>query len=71
MDPAIQQLRELIEQGIIFEDDFVSTYTEVLNSPEFLTFFDENQEKAKALINTLIKESRLHKNILVNILNKT
>jgi len=71
MDTQIQQLRELIEQGIIYEDDFVSTYTEVLNNPEFLVFFEENQEKAKTLINTLIKESRLHKNTLVNILNKS
>jgi len=66
----MDNLKELIEQGIAYEDDFVATYMGVLNDAEFLIYFGNNQEKAKALINTLIKESRYHKNTLMNILNK-
>lgn len=66
----MDKLKELINQGVAYEDDFISTYMGVLNDPEFLKYFGNNQDKAKTLINTLIKESRLHKNILVNIMDK-
>lgn len=65
----MENLKDLIEQGIAYEDDFIATYLDVLNSPEYIQYFAENEEKAKALINTLIKESRLHRNSLVNIIN--
>jgi hypothetical protein len=66
----MDDLKRYINQGIIYEDDFVATYLDVLNSQEFMDFFGENQGKAQQLINTLIKESRYHKNTLVNILSK-
>ena len=66
----MEDLKRYISQGIIYEDDFIATYMDVLNSPEFLQFFGENEGKAKQLINTLIKDSRQHKNTLVNILAK-
>ena len=66
----MEDLKRYINQGIIYEDDFIATYMDVLNSPEFTQFFGENEGKAQQLINTLIKESRQHKNTLVNILAK-
>ena len=66
----MNDLKRLIEQGIVYEDEFVNVYFNVLSEPDFVNYFAEDLEKAKTLLNTMIKESKTHKNILVNIMNK-
>lgn len=60
----MENLERLIKQGILWEDEFVDTYLKLIQSKEYMEFFGENKEKAKNLLDIMIKESGEHKRSL-------
>lgn len=64
----MQELKELIDRGIIYEDNFIKTYMSLIKDEEFLKYYGNQKEEAKKLLNKLIKESEGHKISLENIM---
>ena len=67
----MKELKQLIEEGIIIEDDFIETYMNVVKDELSLGFLDaEKQKILKEKLEYMIKESREHKQILENVIEK-
>ena len=50
-----------VEQGIIYEDQFIETYLMVLRDEGFMELFGAHQDEARTLLTTMIRESGKHK----------
>jgi len=67
----IEELKTLIQKGVIYEDEFIVMYMQMIRDEGFLAYFPEaGQERAKSLINILIEESRRHKQTLEKIISE-
>ncbi len=64
----MKDLKNVISNGIEMEDDFIKTYMAVIKDEGFAQYFDTNQGKAEEMLQTLIKESTWHKQVLEDIL---
>jgi hypothetical protein len=64
-----EDLRELIKEGIIYEDDFIELYMKLIRDEGFLEYFGAGRGEAEKLLNILTSESREHKKSLVEIIN--
>ena len=67
LDP-LTQLKNLLGQGIKFEDDFIETYIKLLRDEGFLALFTQNTDRARQIMNTLLVESQGHKKALEEII---
>jgi len=65
----MEELKILIQKGIVYEDEFIDMYMKVIRDEGFISYFEDKREEAKTFLNTLIRESREHKLILENIKN--
>ncbi len=66
-DP-LTHMKDLIKQGVVYEEDFITTYFKVVHDEGFMKFFGEHQQEAEGLLNTMIDESTGHKSVLNNII---
>ncbi|MDQ7814981.1 MAG: hypothetical protein RDU25_04230 [Patescibacteria group bacterium] len=66
-DP-LTHMKDLIRQGVVYEEDFITTYFKVVHDEGFMKYFGEHEKEAGELLNTMIQESTGHKNVLNNIL---
>lgn len=69
-EPAEPTMVEVIDQGIIYEEDFIRTYGDLLKEADYLAMFGENTDQAKQIIDALIQESAAHKSTLELIKSK-
>ena len=65
-----KKLVELIKQGVIYEEEFIDTYGNLLKEEEFLQYFGDKKELASELLDQLINESSYHKTSLEAVLKK-
>jgi len=54
-------LTTFVDQGIIYEDQFIETYLKVLRDEGFMELFGKNQDEARTLLTTMMEESARHK----------
>jgi len=66
-DP-LAHMKDLIKQGIIYEDEFVDVYYKVIRDEGFMDSFGANKDEARGLLSTMIDESKGHKTLLENVL---
>jgi hypothetical protein len=66
-DPK-EQVRELVQAGIMYEEQFVEMYFKVIRDEGFMQNFGLHQDEAKQLLTTMIEESKGHKQLLDNVL---
>lgn len=64
------QLHDLIQQGIVYEDDFINTYYTMLRNEGYMHVFGGYEKQAHDLLFTMIQESKGHKASLENILKQ-
>lgn len=67
IDPLVH-LKELIKQGVVYEDEFVDVYFKVIRDEGFMENFGEHKEEALQLLTTMIEESKGHKSLLENVM---
>jgi len=67
-DDPLEHMKALIKQGVVYEEDFITTYFKVVHDEGFMKYFGENEKEAFELLNTMIDESTGHKNVLNNII---
>lgn len=60
-------LSKEIEQGIIYEDQFVDTYYNMLRNQGYMFAFGGHKNQAHDLLYKMIEESKAHKASLMNI----
>lgn len=66
----ITGLDNLIQKGIVYEDDFIALYMKLIKDEGFLEIFPAAARgEVKKYLEVLIKESSEHKNILEKIVN--
>lgn len=65
-----KKLIEMIKQGVLYEEEFIETYGNLLREEEFLQYFGEHKDEAAKLLDQLIKESGFHKTTLEAVLKK-
>jgi hypothetical protein len=65
----MEELKTLLDKGVLMEDDFIQTYMSVIKDEGFSQYFMEKEKLAKELLQTLIDESTGHKKTLENIIN--
>ncbi|MFZ6015069.1 MAG: hypothetical protein ACOYUZ_01805 [Patescibacteria group bacterium] len=63
-----QEIKDLIKQGIVYEDDFINTYYTMLRNQGYMHLFGGYEKQAHDLLFTMIQESKGHKASLENIL---
>ncbi|MBI5071290.1 hypothetical protein HZB93_00085 [Candidatus Falkowbacteria bacterium] len=69
-DQKITGVENLIKQGIIYEDDFITLYMELIRDEGFMEIFSETDRKeVKKYLEILIAQSSGHKKVLENIIN--
>lgn len=54
-------LTSIVDQGIVYEDQFVEMYLKMLRDEGFMEVFGANAEEAKKLITIMIDESIKHR----------
>lgn len=64
----MEELKDLIEKGIVYEDDFIALYLKVVKDEGFMAYFENKRHEAEGLLNVLISESQEHKQTLENII---
>lgn len=65
-----EELKELIRQGILYEEEFIIMYAKLLKGERFLPYFkDQYKEKVKEHLDILLTESEFHKKGMEQILN--
>ena len=64
-----EELKELIKQGILYEDEFIVMYAKLLKSERFSAFFKDRQERTKEILNILMVESEGHKRGLERVID--
>ena len=65
-----EELKQLIRQGILYEEEFIIMYAKLLKGERFLPYFkDQYKEKVKQHLNILLVESEGHKKGMEGILN--
>jgi len=57
-------LHDLIDKGILYEDQFIELYLGVLRDEGFMDFFEPHADEARQLMTTMITESGRHKTTL-------
>jgi hypothetical protein len=67
---ALTKMRNLISTGIVYEDEFVEKYFNILQDEDFMTYFGEKRSEAERLFNSMIEESKKHKEGLQSIYEK-
>ncbi len=60
-------LSKEIEQGIIYEDNFVDTYYNLLRNQGYMHTFGGHEKQAHDLLYKMVEESKAHKASLMNI----
>lgn len=60
-------LSKEIEQGIIYEDNFVDTYYNLLRNQGYMHTFGGHEKQAHDLLYKMVEESKAHKTSLLNI----
>jgi len=60
----MDSLKQLVDTGIEYEDQFIEMYFSVIRDEGFMEFFGEHVEEAKKMLTTLIDESKSHKDVL-------
>lgn len=63
----MQELHDLVDKGVLYEDDFIAQYLEVLRDEGFMNVFGANKEEARGILTTLIDESKGHREGLVKL----
>ena len=61
------RLRELIDRGVVYEDDFIQMYLKLLRDEGFLRFFGKQQGRAHIVMTKLMEESTEHKRALADV----
>lgn len=65
-----EELKELIRQGILYEEEFIIMYAKLLKGERFSPYFkDQHKEKVKQHLDVLLVESEFHKKGMEQILN--
>ena len=62
-----EKLSQEIEQGIIYEDQFVDTYYNMIRNEGYMFAFGGHKKQAHDLLFNMIEESKAHKISLLNI----
>jgi hypothetical protein len=60
-------LKQEIEQGIIYEDEFADTYYNLIRNEGYMHAFSGHEKQAHDLLFKMIEESKAHKISLQNI----
>lgn len=63
----MQQLHDLVDKGVLYEDTFIAQYLEVLRDEGFMAVFGEHREEAKVILTALIDESKGHRDGLLKL----
>jgi hypothetical protein len=63
----LEILKKEIEQGIIYEDEFVDTYYNLIRNEGYMHAFGGHEKQANDLLFKMIEESKAHKASLQNI----
>jgi hypothetical protein len=50
-------IQTFVDQGIIYEDQFIETYLMVLRDEGFMELFGAHKDEASTLLTTMIRES--------------
>lgn len=61
-------LKELLQTGVMYEEEFIDTYFHVIRDEGFMDNFGANKDEANRLLTTMIEESKGHKALLENVL---
>jgi len=65
-----EEIQVLVEQGILYEEEFIVTYMNLLKENGFPALFGEKWEEAKQMLDVLIDESEDHKKALESVKDK-
>lgn len=57
----METLKQLVDAGILYEDQFIEMYFKLLRDEGFMSFFGIKEEDARKLLTVLIDESKGHK----------
>ncbi|MCI0479334.1 hypothetical protein L0Y59_02210 [Candidatus Uhrbacteria bacterium] len=63
----MQHLTQLVDQGILMEDEFIELYLKVVRDEGFIDAFGAHADEARTMLTSLIEESRGHKAGLVKL----
>jgi len=66
----MSNLKSVVDQGIIYEDQFIETYLKVIRDEGFMELFGTNQDEARTLLTKMIEESGKHKEELEQLKTK-
>ena len=67
----IQEIKSLIQKGVVLEEEFVLLYMKMIRDEGFMEFFPESgRGKAEESLDLLIKESAGHKQVLEKIISE-
>jgi len=65
----MENLKELIKKGIIYEDEFILKYMNLIKDQGLLNHFGSRKKQAEELLNRLVKDSTRHKETLEKIIS--
>jgi len=57
----MSSLHTTVDQGILYEEQFIELYLQVMLDEGFMSYFGENEQKARELLVYMIRESKEHK----------
>ncbi|GEM_PF-1384671 len=66
-DENLKLLKEEIDKGILMEDEFVTTYFDLLRNEGYMHVFGGYEKQTHNLLYQMINESKNHKQALVDI----
>lgn len=65
---TLSETKELLQTGVMYEEEFVTTYLKLLREEGFMPYFGDRQARAAEILDRLVRESTAHKATLENIM---